>query len=418
MTPPPGDAPDSPPPDGSVPRGWGRAEPPTEPPPSSGDRPPVAPRQYFVPADAASSTGHARRDADPRGRLPAAPPPGAPSRMAVSAPPIPIEPHPVQPSRGAGRRRWSARRIALVAILVLLGCVVFFLLYGLWQFSRIERVPVADVLSSGGSGTNYLIVGSDSREGFDPNDPNAGAVLGDGAGEPGAGERSDTMLILRTGPDGALMTSIPRDLFVTRSDGSQGRINAAYRDGPASLIQTVQQGVGIPVHHYVEVDFVTFAGLVDAVGGVQIELPNPARDTHSGLNLPEAGTVTLDGVQGLAYVRSRRYEELTPGGWVADPTGDLGRVQRQQLFLRSVMGEVGSTRNPIELMRISSAVSGGLRIDDSMGAFDALSFARSLRGLQPESVALPTYPFRTDGGAAVLGLVEPDAASVIARFNG
>jgi LCP family protein required for cell wall assembly len=300
-----------------------------------------------------------------------------------------------------------------------LGVVLLFVLfvaYGFWQFNQVERVAVADVLSpGGGGGTNYLIVGSDSREGFDPNAPNAGAVLGEGAD--GAGQRSDTMLVLRTSGDGALMTSVPRDLFVTRADGSQGRINAAYRDGPAALVQTIQQGVGIPVHHYVEVDFVTFAGLVDAVGGVTIEFANPARDTRSGLDVPTAGAVELDGTQALAYVRARHYEELIGGGWVADPTGDLGRVQRQQTFLRAVMSEVGGTRNPVEVARISSALSDGLRIDDSMGFVDALRFANLMRGLEPESVEIPTFPFRTDQGAAVLGLAD-GAEAVLDRFRG
>lgn len=298
---------------------------------------------------------------------------------------------------------------------VLLALLLGFLLFMLWQFSRIERVEVGDTLASGGSGTNYLIVGSDSRDGFDPNAPNAGAVLGEGA--EGSGQRSDTMLVLRTSPDGDLMTSVPRDLWVTRADGSEGRINAAYRDGPPALIASIEQGVGIPIHHYVEVDFVTFAGLVDAVGGVVIDFPHPARDTRSGLDAPQAGPVTLDGTQALAYVRSRHYEELIDGNWVADPTGDLGRVQRQQVFLRSVMGEVGSTRNPFELMSIASALSDGLRIDDQMGVWDAFTFARDMRGLEPESVEIPTYGYRTSGGAAVLGLVEPDAAAVIARFQ-
>lgn len=303
----------------------------------------------------------------------------------------------------------------LTALAVLVALLLGFLLFMLWQFNRIERVPVADALSTGGTGTNYLIVGSDSREGFDPNDPNAGAVLGEGAD--GSGQRSDTMLILRTSSDGDLMTSVPRDLWVTRADGTEGRINAAYRDGPASLIASIEQGVGIPVHHYVEVDFVTFAGLVDAVGGVVIDFPYPARDTRSGLFVQESGPVTLDGTQALAYVRSRHYEEFIDGDWVGDPTGDLGRVQRQQVFLRSVMGEVGSTRNPIELMGISSSLADGLRIDDDMSAWDAFTFARNMRGLTPESVEIPTYGYRTSEGAAVLGLVEPDADAVIARFQ-
>jgi LCP family protein required for cell wall assembly len=315
------------------------------------------------------------------------------------------------------RRRVNPWRVVGIGALALLAFGVVFVLFGLWQFQRMERVAVSSALSPASpAGTNYLIVGSDSREGFDPNDPTAAAVLGDGTADDPS-ERSDTILILRVTGDGARMLSIPRDLWVQHPDGSSGRINAAYRDGPAALISTIRHGIGIPVHHYVEVDFVTFAGLVNSVGGVTIHLDHPARDDRSGLNQPEAGAVTFDGSQALAYVRSRHYAELIDGSWRTDPTGDLGRVQRQQHFLRSVMGEVGSTRNPIELMRISSALAGGLRVDDRMGLVDALRFALRLRGLEPESIELPVYGFRTGSGAAVLGLVQPEADAVLVEFG-
>jgi LCP family protein required for cell wall assembly len=298
----------------------------------------------------------------------------------------------------------------------IIGLILLFALYAVVQFQRMDRVEVAHVLSpASDTGTNYLIVGSDSRDGFDSDDPTAGAVLGGGTADDPT-ERSDTILVLRVTDDGARMMSIPRDLWVARPNGSEGRINASYNDGPAALIQTVQ-GLGLPVHHYVEVDFVTFAGMVDAVGGVEIDFPHPARDEHSGLDQPEAGLVTLDGSQSLAYVRSRRYAELVDGTWRTDPTGDFGRVQRQQTFLRAVMGEVGSTRNPIEIVRVTGAVSGGLRIDDRMGLFDALRFARQLRGLEPETVELPVFGFVAGGGAQVLGLAQPEADAVIASFR-
>lgn len=365
---------------------------------------PAPKRQYYVPADAA----------------------GAPSVATATPPAPPVVPPGAPPGSFPGRspkpkRIKSRRRKGRIIVVLLLGLVALLLvsvIFGAWQFSRIKKVPVGNSLATGsGAGTNYLLVGSDSREGFDPNSPNAGAVIIPGA-EGDEGQRSDTMLVLRLGaPGGSIMTSVPRDLWVTRHDGSQGRINAAFRDGPAALIATIQQSVGIPIHHYVEVDFVTFAGLVDAVGGVNIEIPHPARDTHSGLDLPEAGVVRLDGVQALAYVRSRFYEEQVEGQWVRDPTGDLGRVLRQQNFLRAVMGEVSSTRNPLQLVKVSNALAKGLRIDDHMSFMDALGFARQMRGLNPESVPLPTYPYRTSGGAAVLGLVEPDANAVIERFQ-
>ncbi len=302
--------------------------------------------------------------------------------------------------------------LALVLPLVL---VVAGLAWANWKFSQIERVDVGSVLDAGGGGgTNYLIVGSDSREGIDTGDPNAGAIIGEGA--PG-GQRSDTIMVLRVDGGDAKMLSIPRDLFVTvAGTGAESRINTAYNEGPATLIRTVQENLDIPVHRYVEVDFVTFAGLVDAVGGVTIDFPNPAFDEGSGLAVEQSGPVELDGAQALAYVRSRQYTEVIGGERVVDPTGDLGRVLRQQQFLRAVLGKAGGSRNPITLMRVASAVAGGIRIDDEMGLLDALGLAWRMGSLDPESLPLPTVPFRS-GGAAVLGLDDGAAPAVLDQFR-
>lgn len=338
-------------------------------------------------------------------------------RTGRGGPPGP--PRPPEARRGgarppAGRRR-SMRRRALVVLAVLLALVVVGpLAFSWWQFSRLERVEVGSSLSSGGGGTNYLIVGSDSREGIAEDDPNAGAFLGTTV----TGRRADTLIVLRVGDGGARMLSIPRDLWVTDpATGEPGRINSTYAAGPSNLIDVVT-GLGIPVHRYMEIDFVSFAGMVDAVGGITIEVPNPARDPASGLDLPEAGTVRLDGAQALAYVRSRQYTELVGGQWVTDPTGDLGRVQRQRTFLTALLGEVGGARNPFTVRAVADALGPGLRVDDEMTFPDALRLAWDARGMSPESVDLPVVGRTTSGGASVLELVQPDAEAVIASFAG
>jgi LCP family protein required for cell wall assembly len=282
------------------------------------------------------------------------------------------------------------------------------------QFNRIERVDVGDTLSpGGGAGTNYLIVGSDTREGIDEDDPNAGAFIGSTV----TGERTDTIMILRMQGDQSFLLSVPRDLWVTNAaTGEEGRINAVYRSGPQALIRTVQESVGIPVHHYLEINFVSFGGLVDSVGGITIDFPHPARDDASGLNIEQAGPVQLDGTQALAYVRSRQYTELIDGEWQADPTGDLGRTDRQRLFLSGLLAKATSTRNPLRLMSLSRSLGAGLAIDDQLSFFAALGLAWDLRGFSPESVVLPTSPRTTSGGAAVLD-IEPEAAGpVLAQF--
>jgi LCP family protein required for cell wall assembly len=323
------------------------------------------------------------------------------SRRAPAGPPAP-------PTR---RRRWPKIVLAVVTAFAVL--VVGLFLFGWWQFGRIPKVDVSAALSSAsGAGTNYLIVGSDSREGIAPDDPNAGAFLAEGI----PGQRTDTIMVLRVEGSTTALLSIPRDLLVTNPvTGERGRINSLFQSGPAALIEGVEQ-LGIPVHHYLEIDFVSFGRLVDAVGGITIDFAHPARDANSGLDVPTAGAVTLDGSQALAYVRSRYYEELVDGGWRADPTGDLGRVDRQRLFLSALVGELGGTRNPVTLARVSSSFGDGMRIDDDLTYLGALGLAWRLRGFGPESLTLPGTPRTTSGGAAILDLDAAAAQPIIDRF--
>jgi LCP family protein required for cell wall assembly len=282
--------------------------------------------------------------------------------------------------------------------------------FGMWWwansiFGRIERVDVSDVLSSGNDGTNYLIVGSDSRDQLNPD--SAG-------GAEGSGERSDTMMVLHFEGGEALITSVPRDLYVPlvgTSDeclDSEGRakINGAYNPGcgggPSQLIQTVSESVGIPINRYMEVDFASFSGLVDGLGGITICFEHPAFDTNSGLNITQPGCQELDGTQGLAYVRSRHLVEVVDGQEVPDPTGDVGRVERQQAFMRAVFSKLGDSRNPFSMMSTFGDVADGLRIDDKMSLWNAAMLGWWMRGIEPEPVILPTVGGTSPGGSSIL----------------
>lgn len=341
------------------------------------------------------------------------PPPRPPAR---EAPPSAPRPGPEGTEKRGWRRLVPSRRVVVGVLLVLVLLAGGVLLWAHRKFESIERVDLTAVLAEPDGGTNYLIVGSDTREGVDPNAPNAGAIVGDDT--VGGPERSDTILILRIDDQGSSMLSVPRDLFVTLSpSGQRSRINAAFNDGPAPLIQTLGDQLALPVHHYLEIDFVSFSGLVDALGGITIDFPHPAFDTHSGLNVPEAGPQTLDGTQALAYVRSRFYTEVIDGRNVPEGTGDIGRVARQQQFLSAVMQAVGEERNPFTLAEIADELAEGMRIDDDLGFLDALRLLRRMRGLEPQPTALPTSNFRTSAGAAVLRLVQPGADDVLAGFG-
>ena len=380
-------------------------------PPSSDNQPPKGPgKQFFVPSPSAPSA-KGQQPTPPRSAgqtpqkqtVPAAPAPGSASASKSSAARSSTgTKNPPTPKKSRTGLRW----------LILLPILVVVLLFGLLfkaysTYNKIQRVDLAGVLDPvSGDSTNYLLVGSDSREAFDP-EGSSGVT----------GRRSDTIIVLRTTPTGSSMMSIPRDLWVTIASTSKpGRINGAYNDGPANLVRTVQQNLNIPINHYMEVGFGSFAGLVDAIGGVTIEFPNPAFDDQSGLVVDTAGPVTLDGTQALAYARSRNYTEVIDGREVTEPTADLGRQQRQQQFLRTALKEVGATRNPLTLLRVADSMSSELIIDSDLGFSEALKFVRKLGSSDPATVVLPTEGVRK-GKAAVLVLLEPEAQVVLQGFR-
>ncbi|MSO86663.1 MAG: LytR family transcriptional regulator [Acidimicrobiia bacterium] len=299
-------------------------------------------------------------------------------------------------------------------IVLLLGLLLGYR-YAASVYDNIEKIPLSNVLATGGTGTNYLIVGSDSR------DPQAilDAGLDPAAFEDGGGSRSDTMLILRMKGSTATMMSIPRDLYLPIADtGGSQKINAAYNGGPARLVKTIQSSLGIPINHYMEVDFVSFSRLVDSLGGIVIEFPNPAIDTNSGLNITQAGPNLLDGPQALSYVRSRHYEVVDGNGTVKpiEVASDLGRVLRQQRFLTTVFAKLGATKNPFVLTGAANDASDGLRIDDSLGLIEAIRLGWQLRSLNPTSVELPVTSGR-NGSGSVLFLSQPAADAALAQFR-
>lgn len=289
------------------------------------------------------------------------------------------------------------------------------------QVDRIARVDGLDAVLSPSNPNveNFLLVGSDSRAGADPSDPDFGAI---GGAADVTGNRSDTIMVLRRDKQNgsASLLSLPRDLWVDiPGRKNKSRINAAYQDGPAVLIQTVQ-GLGIPVHHYVEIDFQGFKTLVDAIGGVQVCAYTAIRDTHTGLYVAEPGCHVLDGLQGLAYARSRHFEtyDQATDTWTEDPTSDLGRIKRQQLFINTALqGALAKVKgDPLSAGDVLVSSTGALKLDSGL---DVLGAAGALRdavgsGLQPFS---PPVVGKTINGNAVL-LFGDGAQAYIDYFAG
>lgn len=315
-----------------------------------------------------------------------------------------------QPVGPRKRRRWP---FFLGIALVLLALILLIpLLLVRRTFNDIDRVQVSQALvEPTPSGRNILLVGTDSRSGIDETTDNAGFILGGGT----SGERTDTLMVLRIQEDGSQFLSLPRDLWLPINGGAEQRINTAIAQGPDALVNTVQNALGIPISHYVQVDLAGFIDLVDAVGGVEITLENPVFDTRSGLDLPESGTVTLDSTQALAWVRSRNFTEVIDGQNVVDGTSDIGRVARQQEFMRALITKLLDQRNPAIVNEMLGSVGQSLVLDDATTLTDAFNIATSLRDGLPQSVVLPTTPDNRNGNSVLL--LGPGAAETLRSFG-
>jgi LCP family protein required for cell wall assembly len=288
-----------------------------------------------------------------------------------------------------------------------------------------ETFPPADPRAQ-----NFLLTGADNNACVDPSSPFAPAFGDASSGR--VGERSDTIMVFRVDPeaDRVAVLSFPRDLYINIAGTSgKSRINSAYqRNEPQRLIDTIYQNFGIGIDHYIQVDFCAFKTLVDAVGGVTVPFSYPARDPSTGLDVPTTGCYTFNGDHALAYVRSRHYQYEDPPGsgkWKTDPSSDLGRISRQQDFLRRTLSSVlakGMLNPSVARGLISAATNGEVVTDDQLTLAKLMEFAGVLRDVQPNDI--PSYQIeavgKTIGGASVL---EPriggeNMQAVLAMFRG
>ncbi|TGA84250.1 LytR family transcriptional regulator [Streptomyces sp. MZ04] len=295
-------------------------------------------------------------------------------------------------------------RAALVLICALVvSCVGT----AVWADSELKReVDLGKVEDrpANGEGTNYLIVGSDSREGLSEQDKED---LTTGSAE---GRRTDSMMLLHTGRNGTTMMSLPRDSWVTipshtrpetgkRPGAAQDKLNAAFSlGGPELLVRTIEFNTGLKIHHYAEIGFAGFVDIVDAVDGVEICLDRDIRDKKSGADLRK-GCQSLDGTQALAFVRQRHQEAQ----------GDLGRSKNQQKFLSALAEQaaaVGTVLNPAKLYPAVRAGLDALIVDKDLGLRDLTSMFLALKqvtGSNGRQITVPVADsdFSTSKGSTV-----------------
>ncbi|CAB4966378.1 unannotated protein [freshwater metagenome] len=247
---------------------------------------------------------------------------------------------------------------------------------------------------------NFLLTGSDNGSCVDPKSPYAGA-FGD---RTSFGERGDTIMIIRVDPkdNHAAFLSFPRDLWVKIAGSTRtNRINTAFdRKNPNKLVDTIYQNFGISVDHYVNIDFCAFKEIVNAVGGVSVPFLYETRDSKTGLYVPAASCFEFSGDHALAYVRSRSgysYFDPAKSKWIKDGTGDLGRISRQQDFIRRAMQRAldkGSS-SPNVANKLLNAALKNVITDDRLTPILLLQLAQAMRDLNTSNI--PTYTIAATG---------------------
>jgi LCP family protein required for cell wall assembly len=313
------------------------------------------------------------------------------------------------------RRTWPQRLLLTLNVALVLVCLVA--AGGIWwtynQASALPRIDVGASLSpqtEPGEAQNILLVGIDDGTNLEADDPvNRGR---------GASLNTDTVMILRIEPQTqkAALLSLPRDLYVDLAGGGKGRINTALAlGGPQRLIETIKQDFGIPINHYAMVDFHGFESLVAAVDGVPVYFNHPSRDEATGLFQYDPGCVNLDPEQALAYARSRHFEIRKEGTtrWVEDPTSDIGRITRQQEFIKAALRKAVAkgVRNPFVLKDLIGVAQENVTLDTELSIQDLVDLGLQFKDFDPDD--LVTYAPSTRGTmvGAMSVLLLNDAAS-------
>lgn len=304
----------------------------------------------------------------------------------------------------AGRKRkqkhWGRRiGIAVAVVVLLLGGLVFYF------DSMLQRVPAlaANSQNADTPGANWLLVGSDSRQGMDEAQKDE---LGTGDA---SGKRTDTMVLVHVPAGGGQpsMVSFPRDSSVQVPGHGREKINAAYTQGGSELLsQTVEQNTGVHIDHYAEVGLGGFSNLVDSVGGVNVCVDQPMHDEAAGVNL-EPGCQDMDGPTALGFVRDRHDVK----------GGDLGRAANQRKVLGALVDQATSPAtllNPFRLFPLASNATETFTVNESDHVWHLGSLAMAMGDISGGEGVQTGVPFgsfaRDDNGQSVIQWDRQDAS--------
>jgi len=287
--------------------------------------------------------------------------------------------------------------VVAVVIVVIAGAAIG---YAEYRTHQIHRIVVGNLVAQPPSGVeNIVLVGSTSRCALKQQNKAFG-LCSEGV----TGVNSDVVMILHVDPNKktAAILSIPRDLFVPNARASgANKIDAALVEGPQQLVNAIQQDFGIPIHHYVELNFDSFQGVVNALGDIKMYFPVPVFDAYSGLNVPTAGCRSLNGFQALEVVRARHLVYKGPGvttnnhaDWTPDPESDLSRIRRDHEFLRVLATAVDKKGlgNPITDNDLLGAVAPQLQVDSGLSLSAMFGLVTTFHGINVQKTPQQTLP--------------------------
>jgi LCP family protein required for cell wall assembly len=315
------------------------------------------------------------------------------------------------------RRRWGPVRVfagrlfiaLLIASLTMVGAIVAVNYVINVKLASAKRVKVHTAVASGGP-LNFLVLGSDTQA---------------------LDNLSDTMWVVRVDPGQrqALVVSFPRDLWVHVPGQGMAKINTSNNGGPQKVIDTMKADFGININHYVQIDYKSFQGVVNAIGTVPVYVPYPARDDQAGFYSPVPGCKSFTGYDALQYVRSRTlsYYSQSERRWLsADAVPDIDRIARQQDFVRRLvsLAATKSRNDPLTANAVVNRVLENLTIDAGLSRDDVLTLVDTFLGVNPADTkhvqfeTVPSAEGPNQQGQSVLYLHEPDADAMISRLAG
>ena len=277
--------------------------------------------------------------------------------------------------RSRAPRGWSRRRRIVTALIttvatafLALGADVAVLAH------RPERVSIAlPSTSSSAAGETWLILGTDSRATVPGEQSRYGTT------QDVEGSRADVIALVRPSKTGLTVINLPRDLTINSKGMELDRLATTYVSGPQNTVNALCTGLGIPTTHLITIDMAQFADIIDSLGGIEVDVPEPVRDAYTGLSLTSAGPHRLTGIDALALVRSRHPEILRDGTWVAvsETDGAQRRSESTTKVMQAFLSAVEKRfSNPLALHQLAHTVAGNITLDSSTGLSDLAELGR------------------------------------------